>query len=94
MKDYYDLYRVLSTLKYDSGILKEAVIRTFKNRHTSYDENTMFFRKEFADNQRMNIRWQAFNRKMAKDTELSFTEVATFIQDTLKPYWRNLSHSG
>lgn len=93
MKDYYDLYRILSTEKYDSEILKEAVMRTFENRHTPYDEHTMFFRKEFADNQQMHIRWQAFNRKMAKGTEISFTEVATFIQDTMKPYWQNLSHA-
>lgn len=92
MKDYYDLYMILSTEKYDANILQEAVVRTFGNRHTSYDENTMFFREEFTDNQQMQLRWQAFIKKITKETEISFAEVVTFIQKSLKPYWECLSH--
>ena len=93
MKDYYDLYIILSREKYDRDILKEAVVRTFENRHTHYDTDTMFFRKEFADNQQMQIRWQAFAHKITISTNMSFQEVVTFIQDTLLPFWENLSHS-
>src|SRR5574344_228774 len=93
MKDYYDLYRILSTEKYDTTILQEAVIRTFENRHTLYDENTRFFRDGFADNQQMQVRWQAFIRKITKETDVSFAEVVTFIQNSLKPYWKGLSHA-
>ena len=53
MKDYYDLFNLLSKEKYDSETLQEAIIRTFENRHTSYDANTMFFRKDFAGNSQM-----------------------------------------
>lgn len=42
MKDYYDLHRILKEEKYDPEVLQEAIIRTFENRHTPYDENTMF----------------------------------------------------
>ena len=41
-KNYYDLYTILSTRNYDNDILQEAIIRTFKNRRTSYDADTMF----------------------------------------------------
>ena len=90
MKDYYDLHRILKEEKYDSEVLQEAIIRTFENRHTPYDENTMFFRKDFGINQQMEVRWKAFMRKITKATDLSFSEVVAFIQKT--PYWENIPH--
>ena len=92
MKDYYDLHRILKEEKYDSEVLQEAIIRTFENRHTPYDENTMFFRKDFGINQQMEVRWKAFMRKITKATDLSFSEVVAFIQETLRPYWENIPH--
>lgn len=92
MKDYYDLHRILKEEKYDSEVLQEAIIRTFENRHTPYDENTMFFRKDFGINQQMEVRWKAFMRKITKATNLSFSEVVAFIQETLRPYWENIPH--
>ena len=92
MKDYYDLYNILSKNEYDEDILKEAVARTFENRHTAYDADTMFFRVGLADNPQMEVRWNAFVRKITKKTTTSFREVVAFIQETLRPYWDNLSH--
>lgn len=92
MKDYYDLYNILSKKEYDEDILKEAIARTFENRHTTYDADTMFFREGFADNPHMEVRWNAFVRKITKNTTTSFREVVAFIQETLRPYWDNLSH--
>ncbi|WP_370847951.1 nucleotidyl transferase AbiEii/AbiGii toxin family protein [Phocaeicola coprophilus] len=92
MKDYYDLHRILKEEKYDPEVLQEAIIRTFENRHTPYDENTMFFRKDFGINQQMEARWKAFMRKITKVTDLSFSEVVGFIQETLRPYWENIPH--
>ena len=92
MKDYYDLFNLLSKEKYDSETLQEAIIRTFENRHTSYDANTMFFRKDFAGNSQMKTRWKAFLRKITKEADVSFFEVVTYIQTTLKPYWEKMSN--
>ena len=92
MKDYYDLFNLLSKEKYDSETLQEAIIRTFENRHTSYDANTMFFRKDFAGNSQMQTRWKAFLRKITKEADVSFFEVVTYIQTTLKPYWERMSN--
>ena len=92
MKDYYDLYNLLSKEKYDNNTLQEAIKRTFENRHTSYDINTMAFRKDFANNAQMQVKWQAFLHKITKDYETSFSEVVTYIQSTLRPFWENLAH--
>ena len=91
MKDYYDLYNLLSKDKYDSETLQEAILHTFKNRHTQYDANTMFFRKDFADNSQMQVRWQAFLHKITKAENVAFSDVVHFIQQVLLPYWEKLS---
>lgn len=90
MKDYYDLYTILRNEKVETNILQEAIMRTFENRHTAYDADTMFFRREFAENQQMQIRWQAFIRKITKDSDVSFAGVVRYIQNELQPYWENL----
>ena len=92
MKDYYDLYNILSKKNYDVDTLQEAIMRTFENRHTSYDADTMFFRKDFADNQQMQVRWQAFLRKIIKNENVTFADVVVYIQNELRPYWEKLSH--
>ena len=92
MKDYYDLYNILSKENYDVDTLQEAIMRTFENRHTSYDADTMFFRKDFADNQQMQVRWQAFLHKIIKSENIMFADVVVYIQNELRPYWEKLSH--
>ena len=92
MKDYYDLYIILNKEQYDSSILQEAIVDTFENRHTPYDANTMFFRSDFADNQQMQVRWQAFVKKISKDTDLTFADVVNLIREKVHPYWQNMPH--
>jgi len=91
MKDYYDLYRILREEEYDTIVLEEAILRTFENRHTIYDANTMFFRSDFEDNQQMQIRWNAFLRKITKTPDITFKEVVSFLQTKLRPYWEKKS---
>jgi len=89
MKDYYDLYLILTTQKMDDGKLNEAIVRTFKNRRTPFDSNTMFFRKEFGVNKIMETRWRAFIKKIANKTDLQFSDVVVYLQEKLLPYWHN-----
>ena len=91
MKDYYDLYNILIKEKYDSDTLQEAIENTFENRHTSYDADNLFFGKDFANNQQMQVRWQAFMRKITKSEEVSFNDVVSYLQSQLRPYWERLS---
>ncbi|MBX9187756.1 nucleotidyl transferase AbiEii/AbiGii toxin family protein [Bacteroides sp. K03] len=92
MKDYYDLYQILSASQYDAEVLKKAIKRTFENRHTEYMSDTMFFRAEFPDNIEMQTRWKAFIRKITSKSELSFSDMVRYLQIALKPYWENLKH--
>ena len=92
MKDYYDLFNLLSKEKYDSKTLQDAIVNTFENRHTSYDADTMFFRNDFADSSQMQVRWKAFLKKITKEADVSFAEVVSYIQIALKPYWEKMSN--
>ena len=92
MKDYYDLYQILSANQYDEDILRVAIKRTFENRHTEYKKDVMFFRAEYPENAAMQIRWKAFIRKITSKSNLSFSDVVSYLQTRLKPYWENLKH--
>lgn len=88
MKDYYDLYHILTSFKYDNAILQDAINRTFENRHTPYNADTMLFRNDFPDHLQMQVRWTAFLRKATIKSSLSFSDVARWLQEALKPYWK------
>lgn len=92
MKDYYDLYQILSANQYDEEILRVAIKRTFENRRTEYKDDVMFFRAEYPENAAMQIRWKAFIRKITSKSNLSFSDVVSYLQTTLKPYWENLKY--
>ncbi len=87
MKDYYDIYHLLTSFKYENTILQDAINRTFEDRHTLYKADTMFFRKDFPDHPQMQLRWAAFLRKATIKNNLSFSEVAHWLQEALMPYW-------
>ena len=91
MKDYYDLYQILNTQELDTEVLKEAITRTFENRHTGYDPNTMFFRDDFGSNPIMETRWKAFMKKITAKQSIQFSEVVAYLQERLQPYWDNLN---
>lgn len=90
MKDYYDLYNILLSEQYDVNILQQAIKRTFENRHTAYNPNTMFFRSDFAVNDQMQVRWSAFLKKISKSYEVSFSNVVLYIQSVLRNLWETL----
>ena len=92
MKDYYDLYQILNSRELDADVLQDAIIKTFENRHTSYDPDTMFFRDGFRTNPQMETRWRAFIKKITSKSDLQFSEVVTYLQEKLLPYWKNLNY--
>lgn len=92
MKDYYDLYQILNNQELDSAILQEAIARTFENRHTQYEPDTIFFRSDFGTNPIMETRWKAFMKKITAKQSIMFSEVIEYLQEQLLPYWNNLNH--
>jgi predicted nucleotidyltransferase component of viral defense system len=91
MKDFYDVYRLLTARKYDPAILTEAIINTFKRRKTVYVADHPLFEEDFATHPKRLQQWQVFLRKSALDASLELTEVMQRIRNQLHSIYQQLS---
>ncbi|MDP3914088.1 MAG: nucleotidyl transferase AbiEii/AbiGii toxin family protein [Bacteroidota bacterium] len=90
MKDFYDVYMLLSDNEFDSATLEEAIVATFNNRQTIYTENHALFAVDFAANAIRKRNWIAFLNKINRDKSLPFEEVIEIIKERLGQYWEKL----
>jgi hypothetical protein len=89
MKDFFDVYILLESEKYNPAILRDALIATFRNRNTDFDENHIIFSEDFVNNKNRNMMWKAFLKKTNLKNDLQFSNVILKIVTTLKPMWIN-----
>jgi predicted nucleotidyltransferase component of viral defense system len=90
IKDFYDVYMLLSSNEFDNDTLEEAIKATFANRETSYTESHALFTSEFATNTQRKRSWTAFLNKINRDKELPFEEVMRLISEKLMPCWTKM----
>lgn len=90
MKDFYDVYSILSHNTLDEANLQLAVAEVMKNRDTHYEENHPLFTEEFATDASRNNQWAAFVRKNKIDDVPSFPEVLRYSCNRMKPIWESL----
>lgn len=90
MKDYYDLYRIILSHKFDEDDLMSAIIATFDNRKTEYIPNHQLFSDEFANNPLLIQRWNNYRRKLEDIKDVGFNTVMNVIGNFMKPYWEKL----
>lgn len=87
MKDFFDVYTIISSGQLNSEILSEAIISVFKNRGTVYYENHPLFNGEFKNDPVKQIQWNSFLKKIKFNETLSLTNVIDIINKSLYPYW-------
>jgi predicted nucleotidyltransferase component of viral defense system len=90
MKDFDDVYKLLSTRIYDEHNLAESIRITFSNRNTTYTKNHSLFTEEFFSNPNRTKMWKAFLNKIGQDKDLEFSLVGVTIKTILEPYWDKL----
>ena len=90
MKDFFDVYQILSKQSLDSATLSEAIKATFANRGTDYKENHPLFSEDFFTDSNRSQYWKGFLNRIKYSTPLSFTEVGALIRTHLQPYWNQL----
>ena len=90
MKDFFDVYQILSKQTLDSATLSEAIKATFANRGTDYKENHPLFSEDFFTDSNRSLYWKGFLKRIKYSTPLSFTDVGTLIRTQLQPYWDQL----
>ena len=90
MKEFFDVYQILSKQTLDSEILSEAIKATFANRGTEYKANHPLFNEDFFTDSNRSLYWKGFLKRIKYSKQLSFTDVGTLIQARLQPYWDQL----
>ena len=74
MKDYYDLYYLLTYKEYSSTILKQAIINTFKKRNTDIDEaETVILEIEKSDFTRE--LWNEYRKKFNYAMNIEYAQI-------------------
>jgi len=90
MKDFFDVYQILSKQTLDSATLSEAIKATFANRGTDYKENHPLFSEDFFTDSNRSLYWKGFLKRIKYSKQLSFTDVGALIRTQLQPYWDQL----
>lgn len=91
MKDFYDVYHLLSNHPVDDELLEQAIQQTFKRRSTQVTVAHSLFKPEFYQDEERNKLWKTWLRKTKLNQELELTEVMTIIVERLKPIYDRLS---
>ena len=81
-KDYYDIYKLLSTTKFDRNILKNAIYETLQNRGTKF-EKTILENEEYINSTRTERMWNNLKRKRHIEEKLSFADCVDYINKYL-----------
>lgn len=93
MKDFYDIYYLSRTFRFDGRSLQEAMIQTFSNRGTPYDKDSFGRVTALADDADMQVKWRYFLKNI-HSTEMPFSDVLVGIDLFLHPIWSAIVREG
>ena len=82
MKDYYDLYYLLTHFEFDEDTLAEAMKKTFENRDHHFTTEQFDHVMSFAEDELMQKKWNAFTKKINSDS-VDYKEVLKVIEQYL-----------
>ena len=84
MKDFYDIWMLITNFEFDGRVIQTAIERTFENRSTELPtEKHIIFSEEFADNKR--DQWNAFSRKLRDENAVGIHQIVAAMQDFFFP---------
>ena len=83
MKDFYDIWFLTKTRKFDRNRLMEAIEVTFKKRNTEISDIKLIFEDEFVQDSNKSKQWAAFLRRISIEEQVSFE----FVMEDLKAYF-------
>ncbi len=86
MKDFYDVWLLISQFTFNGSSLANAIARTFKNRKTELPKALPFFAAEiYSDQSDRNRIWQAFLEKNDIRVPEKLKEATSVIENFLQP---------
>ena len=87
MKDFFDVYQILTNHKIDNNVLESAIKATFRARKTNYSSKAKLFSANFSHNEARLALWKNFLHKIKYTNPLNFEDVMNLIRDKLEMYW-------
>jgi len=89
MKDFYDIFILLSEKKFNRDILQKAIVETFKRRGTDILKFDQVFKKEFIEDSNRINQWKLFLKKIGH-SNIEFEYVMDGIKKSLLPIYNNI----
>ncbi len=84
MKDFYDVWTLITNFQFAGEIVQRALERTFQNRETELPAEThIIFSKEFAKSKTK--QWRAFAKKIREEDEIEMEQVVGVIREFFIP---------
>jgi predicted nucleotidyltransferase component of viral defense system len=84
MKDFYDIWMLITNFEFDGMVIQTAIERTFQNRSTELPtEKHIVFSDEFAENKR--DQWNAFSRKLRDENAVAISQIIASMRDFFFP---------
>ncbi len=90
MKDFYDVYQILSTQQLNPENLEKAIRETFRKRNTIFNPDHALFSNTFPTDVNRQRQWKVFLVKNHLDQNIEFPEVIGKISASLFPIWKRL----
>ena len=85
MKDYFDVWFLMSNHEIDKDRLQKAILTTFEKRSTPLEDFKYIFSDEFKSDKDKARQWEAFLNRTSIDVETSFEEVVDKMASFLNP---------
>jgi predicted nucleotidyltransferase component of viral defense system len=84
MKDFYDIWMLITNFEFDGRVIQTAIERTFQNRSTELPtEKHIVFSDEFAENKR--DQWSAFSKKVRDENAVAISQIIASMRDFFFP---------
>jgi hypothetical protein len=84
MKDFYDVFILLSEKNFNRDILQKAIVETFIRRGTDILKFDQVFKKEFIEDDNRINQWKLFLKKIGHQN-IEFEYVMDVIEKSLLP---------
>ncbi|OIP71883.1 nucleotidyl transferase AbiEii/AbiGii toxin family protein [Candidatus Infernicultor aquiphilus] len=89
MKDFYDVFILLSEKNFNRDILQKAIVETFIRRGTDILKFDQVFKKEFIEDDNRINQWKLFLKKIGHQN-IEFEYVMDAIKKSLLPIYNNI----
>lgn len=88
MKDFYDIYTLLTNNEIDKQELEIAINLTFETRKAIISKEHSLFQNSFYEDKNRITQWKAFLRKSKITNDIEFKTVMQLIKTELEPIYK------